>query len=176
MQTNTRATRAQLRRVQRRRASERERAERARRVLAHDTQLILDGVRQTRTVSEIHEELTRPIVGTEFALHQARWLEKTLQRFAARSLLSSSQTRGYLAEATALRVRRERQNPPQHHHPVDFTTERLAQTAIDQALGANQPPPITSQRARSSRRPHRARRSRLADSRGSERRRASQPG
>lgn len=176
MQTTKRATRAQLRRVQRHRAATRERAERARRVLARDTQLILDGVRQTQTVSEIHHELTSPIVGPEFALNQARWLEKTLQRLAARSLLSTSKTRGYLTEATALRVSLERQQPPQHRHPIDFTTERLAQTAIDQALGVNQPTTLTSQRARTSRRQHRARRSRLADSRGSERRSASQPG
>jgi hypothetical protein len=159
MQTTTRATRAQLRRVRRRRAAERERAERARRVLARDTQLILDGVRQTRTVSQIHDALTSPIVGPEFALDQARWLEKTLQRLAVRSLLSTPKTRGYLTEATALCVSLQRQQPPHHPHAIDFTTERLAQTAIDQVLAANQPPTFTWQRARSSPRQHRARRS-----------------
>lgn len=139
MQTTTRAPRAQLRRAQRRRAAERERAERARRVLARDTQLILDGLRQTRTVSEIHIELTRPIVGAEFALEKARRLERTLQRLAARSLLSTPTTRGYLAEAAALRVSLERQQPPHPHRAIDWTTERLAQTVIDQALVATQP-------------------------------------
>jgi hypothetical protein len=159
MQTTTRATRAQLRRVQRRRAAERERAERARRVLARDTQLILDGVRQTRTVSEIHNELTRPIAGPEFALEKAHRLEQTLQRLAALSLLNTPTTRGYLAQAAALRVSLEHQQPPHPRRAIDCTTERLAQTTIDQALAATQPPAYTWRHATSARRPHRARRS-----------------
>ena len=139
MQTTTRATRAQLRRAQRRRAAERERTERARRVLARDTQLILDGLRQTRTVSEIHIELTRPIVGAQFALEKARRLEQTLQRLTARSLLSTPTTRGYLAAAAALRVSLERQQQQHPRRAIDWTTERLAQTVIDQALVATQP-------------------------------------
>lgn len=159
MQTTTRATSAQLRRAQRRRAAERERAQRARRMLARDTQLILDGVCQTRTLSEIHNELTSPIVGPEFALEKAHRLEQTLQRLAARSLLSTPTTRGYLAEAAALRVSLERQQQSHPRSAIDCTTERLAQTTIDQALAATQPPACTWRHARSARRPHRARRS-----------------
>jgi hypothetical protein len=162
MQTTTRATRAQLRRAQRRRAAERERTERARRVLARDTQLILDGLRETRTVSEIQIELTRPIVGAEFALEKARRLEQTLQRLAARSLLSTTTTRGYLAEAAALRVSLERQQPLHPHRAIDWTTERLAQAAINQALAVTQPPACTWRHATSARRAHRARRSTAA--------------
>ena len=143
MQTTKRATRAQLRRVQRHRATERERAERALRVLARHTQLVIDGVRQARTVTEIHNELTRPVVGPEFALETARQLAQTLQRLAARSLLTTPTTRGYPAEAAALRANLERQQPPHPRRAIDCTTERMAETLIDQALAASQTPPCT---------------------------------
>lgn len=141
MKTTTRTTRAQLCRVQRRRTAERERAERARRVLARQTQLIIDGVRRTRAVTEIHNELTRPVVEPEFALETARHLAQTLQRLAARSLLTTSTTRGYPREAAALRAKLERQQPPHPRRAIDFTTERVAEALIDQVLTARQTPP-----------------------------------
>lgn len=141
MQTTKRATCAQRRRVQRRRATERERAERARRVLTRHTQLTIDGVRHARTVAEIHNELTRPVVGPEFALETARQLAQTLQRLAARSLLTTPTTRGYPAEAAALRAKLEREQPPHPRRAIDFTTERAAEALIDQALAASQTPP-----------------------------------
>jgi hypothetical protein len=143
MQTTKRATHAQLRRVQWCRAAERERAERAHRVRARQTQLIIDGVRRSRAVTEIHDELTRPVIEPKFALETARQLAQTLQRLAARSLLSTPTTRGYPAEAAALRAKLERQQPPHPRRAIDFTTERVAEALIDQALAASQTPPWT---------------------------------
>jgi hypothetical protein len=141
MKTTTRTTRAHLRRVRRRRAAERERAERARRLFARQTQLVIDGVRRIRAVTEIHYELTRPVVEPEFALETARQLAETLQRLAARSLLTTPTTRGYPAEAAALRAKLERQQPPHPRRAIDFTTERVAEAVIDQALAAGEKAP-----------------------------------
>jgi hypothetical protein len=143
MKTMRRATRAQLCRAQRLRATEREGAERARRVLVCQTELILDGVRQARTVAEIHNALTRPITGPEFALETARQLAQTLQRLAARSLLTTPTTRGYPAEAAALRAKLERQQPLHPRRAIDFTTERVAEAMIDQALATSERPQRT---------------------------------
>ena len=138
MQTTKRAMCEQLRRVQWCRATEREHAERALRVRARQTQLIIDGVRRTRAVTEIHDELTRPVVEPEFALETARQLAQTLQRLAARSLLTTPTTRGYPAEAAALRAKLERQQLPHPRRAIDFTTERVAEALIDQALAAGE--------------------------------------
>jgi hypothetical protein len=143
MQTTKRATRAQLHRVQRRQATERERAERARRMLTRHTRLTIDGVRHARTVAEIHNELTRPVVGPEFALQTARQLAQTLQRLAARSLLTTPTTRGYPAEVAALCANLEHQQPPHPRCAIDCTTERAAETLIDQVLAASQTSPRT---------------------------------